>query len=95
MSKQAMTELKQIMNEVSLIGSTAALLGWDERVTVVPPDDPGNDPSVAFGHDTCSYSGLVPLDADRALLVYSHFAYPDAQGRPCKTILCRTVSVAV
>lgn len=34
MSKQAMTELKQIMNEVSLIGSTAALLGWDERVNM-------------------------------------------------------------
>lgn len=32
MSKQAMAELKQLMNEVTLIGSTAAVLGWDERV---------------------------------------------------------------
>ncbi len=31
MSKQALTELKDVMDEAALIGSTAALLGWDER----------------------------------------------------------------
>ncbi len=34
MSKQAMTELKQILNEISLIGSSAALAGWDQRVNM-------------------------------------------------------------
>ncbi len=32
MSKQAMTELKQQLSEVAMIGSTVAVLGWDERV---------------------------------------------------------------
>lgn len=31
MSKQALKELKSVLDEAALIGSTAALLGWDER----------------------------------------------------------------
>jgi carboxypeptidase Taq len=29
--EQALKELKQIINEAALLGSTAAVLGWDER----------------------------------------------------------------
>lgn len=58
---------------------------WNERVTVVTP--------AALGADTCSYSDLVALDAERALLVYSSFTHPNARGERCKTILSRTVEV--
>ncbi|HOF88888.1 MAG TPA: sialidase family protein [Armatimonadota bacterium] len=58
---------------------------WDDRVTVVPPR--------AAYTDTCSYADLIALDDTRALLVYSDFTYPNIQGQPCKTIVCREVGV--
>jgi len=42
---------------------------------------------------TCSYSGLVALDDASALVTYSDFSYPNAQGIPVKTILARRVTV--
>lgn len=62
---------------------------WDDRVTIVEPD-------VVSGlraPDTCAYSGLIALSDTRALLVYSYFKHPDAQGRPCKTLLSRLIEV--
>jgi len=61
--------------------------GWDERLTLVAPG--------RIQSDTCSYSDLLPLDDRTAVIVYSDFSYPNPQGRPCKTILCRKISVQV
>ena len=42
--------------------------------------------------DTCSYSALLALDERTALLAYSDFNYPDAQGQKRKSIMVRTVT---
>jgi len=42
--------------------------------------------------DTCSYPALLALDENTALLAYSDFNYPDAQGQKRKSILVRTVT---
>ena len=60
-------------------------LEWEPRVVAVEPAE--------GRRDTCSYSALLALDDCRALLAYSDFNYPDKQGRNCKTILVRTVTV--
>ena len=60
-------------------------LEWEPRVVAVEPAE--------GRRDTCSYSALLALDDCRALLAYSDFNYPDKQGRKCKTILVRTVTV--
>ncbi len=44
------------------------------------------------GHDTCSYGAIMALSEDTALLVYSDFNWPDAQGVKRKTILSRTLT---
>jgi hypothetical protein len=41
----------------------------------------------------CGYTSLVALGRDSFLLAYSDNDLPDAQGRPCKTILTRRVAV--
>ena len=61
-------------------------LAWEQRVMVVEP--------VEKRGDTCSYSALLALDDRTALLAYSDFNYPDAQGQKCKSILVRTVTVS-
>jgi hypothetical protein len=45
--------------------------------------------------DSCSYTALAALPGDGrdALLAYSDFSYPNADGVKCKTILCRRVRV--
>ncbi len=63
-----------------------AARSWGERATVLEPGGTYTE--------GCSYSDLLALDDHRALLVYSSFRHPNAQGQPCKTILCRTVEVA-
>lgn len=62
---------------------------WDPRVTLV---EPGTDNAHTNTH-TCAYSGLIALSDTRALIVYSEFKHPDAQGRPCKTLLSRTITI--
>ena len=59
---------------------------WGERLTVREP--------LATQADSCSYSDLIALDEQTALIVYSDFQYPDEQGQARKTILVRTISVA-
>jgi hypothetical protein len=59
---------------------------WSPRQAVVP--------SRAIQQDTCSYSDLLAVTPDKALIAYSDFNYPDADGRPCKTILVRSVGAA-
>ena len=61
-------------------------LAWEPRVVVVEP--------LERRGDTCSYSALLALDDRTALLAYSDFNYPDAQGQKCKSIMVRTVTVS-
>lgn len=58
---------------------------WGERVTVVKPGQ--------VGKDSCSYCDLLAMDDNTALLAYSDFAWPNADGEPCKTIMVRTVTL--
>ncbi len=58
---------------------------WFERLAVVEP--------AAIQTDTCSYCAIAPIDDDSALIAYSRFQYPDENGNPRKTILCRRVSL--
>ncbi len=60
---------------------------WDDPVAVIKPcmDVPGRD--------SCSYTAMIELNSNKALLVYSDFNYPDEQGIKRKTILARTVEV--
>jgi hypothetical protein len=44
---------------------------------------------------TCGYTRMLALDANSAMLVYSDFGYPDHEGAPRKTILVRTITVAL
>lgn len=59
-------------------------LAWDARVAVVPPGE--------YHQDTCSYSALLPLSDDTALIAYSEFNLPDPDGRPCKGIRVRRIA---
>jgi hypothetical protein len=43
--------------------------------------------------DTCSYSGLLAISADTALLAYSNFDLRNADGKLCKGIQVRKVKV--
>lgn len=63
--------------------SDPAGLRWEGRVPVVPPGQ--------YHADTCSYSALLPLSDDTALIAYSDFNVPGPDGTPRKTILVRTV----
>ncbi len=56
---------------------------WEEKVEVVAPG--------ALGSDTCSYSALLPLTDDTALIAYSDFNIPGPDGTPRKAIRVRTV----
>ncbi|MFH1571497.1 MAG: sialidase family protein [Gemmatimonadota bacterium] len=57
---------------------------WSDRVPVIE--------AAAQQADTCAYSDLLVVGERQALLAYSHFTWPDEQGRPRKTILVRRVS---
>ncbi|MDW7648942.1 MAG: sialidase family protein, partial [Nitrospiraceae bacterium] len=60
-------------------------LSWAKRVTVVPPG--------AISTETCSYSALLPLGDNRALLAYSDFNLRDAEGKLCKGMRVREIRV--
>ena len=42
---------------------------------------------------TCSYTSMVPLGENEALMAYSHFRYPNSEGVPVKTILSRRIRI--
>lgn len=42
---------------------------------------------------TCSYSDIIALDDNTALVIYTDFYYPDENGVPRKTVLCRKITV--
>ena len=64
-------------------------LDWQAPVyTPVSPPAPG-------AWDTCGHTEMVTLDQRRALIVYSDFNYPDAEGRARKTILVRVIETDI
>ena len=60
---------------------------WGPRVEVVK--------AMGIGQDSCSYTSLIALSDDTALLAYSNFNVPDDKGKPRKTILVRKVTVRI
>jgi hypothetical protein len=60
---------------------------WSEPVDVLPSTADKLDA------DSCGYTGLVALDRDTFLIVYSWFQKPDAGGRPRKAVLSRRIRV--
>lgn len=58
---------------------------WGCKVAIVNPGE--------LHKDTCSYSDLIALNGQSALIVYSDFNYPDKQGKPRKTILVRKITL--
>lgn len=42
---------------------------------------------------SCCYTSLLALDDTTALIAYSHFMYPNADGTPVKTILTRRIRI--
>ena len=50
-------------------------------------------PPLALQRDTCSYADVLAVGEQEALIAYSDFNVADAQGRPCKTILVRRISL--
>ncbi|HOP10556.1 MAG TPA: sialidase family protein [Oscillospiraceae bacterium] len=58
-------------------------LAWDDRIEIIPPG--------RYQTDTCSYSEMVALSENEAFIVYSDFAYPNADGVRVKTILGRKI----
>jgi hypothetical protein len=61
-------------------------LRWEKRVTVVEPG--------RIGTDTCSYAALLPLNDHTALVAYSNFNLRNPDGKRCKGIQVRAVTVA-
>jgi hypothetical protein len=57
---------------------------WADKIAVVEPR--------AYQTDTCSYSDMIVLDDRTALIIYSNFQWPNADGIPCKTIMVRTIT---
>ena len=59
-----------------------------------PPVRTRVSPVARGAYDTCGHTEMVALDDRTALLVYSDFNYPDADGVPRKSILVRRIQVA-
>lgn len=77
-------------------------LTWDEPVEIITSKDrtcERNTKIDVYNHTsrmgTCSYSDMVALDDNTAMVVYSDFFVPDEYGVKRKTILTRKVHVSV
>ncbi|MBQ3015849.1 MAG: exo-alpha-sialidase [Clostridia bacterium] len=51
------------------------------------------DACANFQSLSCFYTGLLAISEDEALMIYSDFKYPNADGIPVKTILSRRIKV--
>jgi hypothetical protein len=58
---------------------------WNNRMAVVEPTE--------YQKDTCSYSDLLAISDHEVLLTYSNFTCPNKEGKPCKTILVRKITI--
>lgn len=65
-------------------------LVWEDPVDLDAGADTGR---TALELITCSYTAIQPLSDTSALLIYSHFKYPNADGIPVKTILSRRIHI--
>lgn len=76
---------------------------WSEKLEIMTPDDrshlmnnPPERPNFHQWAGSCCYTSMVPIDENRALLVYTDFYYPDITGKTdkkFKTILSRIITV--
>lgn len=62
-------------------------LVWNDRIELIPPG--------YYQTDTCSYSEMIPVGENEAYIVYSDFAYPNADGIRVKTILGRKITTEI
>jgi hypothetical protein len=63
---------------------------WDVPIEILPfiPFD-----TWTWGCDSCSYTGLLPLDERTAMLAYSDFRLKDEEGKERKCLLVRKIHV--
>ena len=63
---------------------------WDIPIEILPfiPFD-----TWTWGCDSCSYTGLLPLDERTAMLAYSDFRLKDEEGKERKCLLVRKIHV--
>ena len=68
--------------------SDPTLTTWQDSVTIpVTSQDP--DPYAR----SCFYTGMIQLDANTAMMVYSDFRYPNKDGLGVRSILTRTIHI--
>lgn len=65
-------------------------LTWERPIDLGVGTDSGRTADTLH---TCSYTALLPLGPKEALMVYSHFYYPNSDGVKVKTILSRRITV--
>lgn len=65
-------------------------LTWERPVDFDIGTDSGR---TADTLETCSYTSMIPLSENEALMAYSHFRYPNSQGVKVKTILTRRIRI--
>ncbi len=73
---------------------------WSEPLVAMTPDDRSHlanihidQPCFHEWDGACNNPELLPIDDHTALLFYSDFYYPDAEGVKRKSILCRRITV--
>lgn len=73
---------------------------WSEPLVVMTPDDrsslaniPIETPKFHEWDGACNNPGILAIGEDRALVFYSDFYVPDAQGVKRKSILCQEILV--
>lgn len=66
---------------------------WQDPVTVPLTAKSYENDGLEGRTRSCFYTGIVPMDANTAMLVYSDFRYPDKEGYPLRTILVRKVHI--
>ena len=64
-------------------------MAWEKPYELMPSFYGKREP---WGQ-SCYYTGMLPLDDDTAMLVYSDFYVPDKEGIKRKSIMVRTVHV--
>lgn len=67
---------------------------WGPRKAVLEPvgTRTGENMEVRVGSQTCAYTCMLPMDDNKALLVYSHFTHIVDHGEPRKSIKVRTAT---
>ena len=61
---------------------------WEDPITI-----PLSSSSIDYFSRSCFYTGMLQIDANTAMLVYSDFRYPNKDGLGVRSILTRTIHV--